>query len=127
MLTILAQRFPFFNSADDIEAMIEIATIFGQQKMRQCAMLHGTMFDCTIPTIGKHGYTLSQIIQWSTSARAADDGEELEPGVREAVNFLEQCLELDPRKRISARAALASDFLAEETFFDTEPDEVDVL
>ena len=126
MLTILAQRFPFFNSADDVEAMIEIATIFGQQKMRQCAMLHGTMFECTIPTVGKHGFALSQIVQWS-SARAPDGGEDLDPEVREAVKFLEQCLELDPRKRMSARAALASDFLAEETFSDTEPEEMDVL
>ena len=90
-------------------------------------MLHGTMFECTIPTVGKYGFALSQIIQWSTSARTSDGGEDLEPGIKEAVKFLEQCLELDPRKRMSARAALASDFLAEETVSDTEPDEMDVL
>ena len=127
MLTILAQRFPFFNSADDIEAMIEIATIFGQQRIRQCAMLHGAMFECTIPTVGKQGFPLAHIIQWSTAGRASDDGADLDPGVKDAVKFLEQCLELDPRRRISARAALAHDFLAEETFQDTEPDEMNIL
>ena len=127
MLTILAQRFPFFNSADDVEAMIEIATIFGHLRMRQCAMLHGTVLECTIPTIGKHGFALSQIVQWSASTRTSDDGEDLDPEVREAVKFLELCLELDPRKRISARAALANDFLAEQTLSDTEPEEMDVL
>ena len=107
--------------------MIEIATIFGQQKMRQCAMLHGAIFECTIPTVGKQGFSLAQIIQWSTAARGSDNEGDLDPGVKDAVKFLEQCLELDPRRRISARAALASDFLAEETFFDTEPDEMNVL
>lgn len=46
---------------------------------------------------------------------------------KETVRFLEQCLQLDPRKRISARAALASDFLAEEAYPDTEVEEMDAL
>jgi len=41
LLTILSRRFPFFNSSDDVDAMIEIATIFGKQRMKQCAALHG--------------------------------------------------------------------------------------
>lgn len=41
MLSFLAKRFPFFNSADDIDAMIEIATIFGKPKMAAGAKLHG--------------------------------------------------------------------------------------
>ena len=90
-------------------------------------MLHGAMFECTIPTVGKQGFSLAQIIQWSTAARGSDTEGDLDPGVKDAVKFLEQCLELDPRRRISARAALANDFLAEETFADTEPDEMDVL
>ena len=35
LLTILSCRFPFFNSSDDDDAMIEIATIFGKQRMKQ--------------------------------------------------------------------------------------------
>ena len=126
LLTILAQRFPFFNSADDVEAMIEIATIFGRPKMKQCAALHGAVFECTIPTVGQSGFKLSHIVQWSTSATRPEDDEELPLDVMETVKFLEQCLELDPRKRISARAALASDFL---TNIDpsAETDEIDVL
>ncbi|EHK97799.1 putative Cell cycle serine/threonine-protein kinase hsk1 [Glarea lozoyensis 74030] len=37
LLTILSRRFPFFNSADDVEAMIEIATIYGNKRMRNSA------------------------------------------------------------------------------------------
>ena len=45
---------------------------------------------------------------------------------KETVKFLEHCLQLDPSKRISARAALASDFLTE-PFPDTEVEEMDAL
>ena len=45
---------------------------------------------------------------------------------KDTVKFLEQCLQLEPSKRISARAALASDFLAE-TFADTEVEEMSAL
>ncbi len=127
LLTILASRFPFFNSADDVEAMIEIATIFGKQKMKACAILHGSMFECTLNTVGEKGHTLGRLVKWSTSTDPPDNGESLEPDVKETVKFMELLLELDPRKRISARAALASDFLAEETYDETEADEMDVL
>ncbi|CAF9938804.1 MAG: hypothetical protein ALECFALPRED_007851 [Alectoria fallacina] len=120
LLTILAQRFPFFHSGDDVEAMIEIATIFGKQRMRLCASLHGAVWDCNIPTIGEKGFPLSHIVQWSTSVP-------MEQETKETVKFLEQCLQLDPGKRISARAALASDFLAEEAQPDTEVEEMDAI
>lgn len=89
-------------------------------------MLHGSLLDCSLPTIGQSGFPLSQIVQWSTSATRPDDGEDLAPDVREAVKFLEMCLELNPQKRISAKQALATDFLAD-NFSDTEPEDMEVL
>jgi len=106
--------------------MIEIATIFGWQKLKQCASLHGAVFECTIPTVGKTGFSLSHIVQWSTSVTRPDEGEDLAPDIKKTVKFLELCLELDPRRRMSARAALASDFLAE-TDPATDVDELNVL
>lgn len=125
LLTILAQRFPFFHSADDVDAMIEIATIFGRSKIRTCAILHGAVFECTINTIGDKGFPLSHIVQWSTSHTRPHDKMALAPDVKETVKFLELLLELDPRKRISAKAALESEFLT--TGIDTEKDDMDVL
>lgn len=107
--------------------MIEIATIFGRRQMRTCAALHGAVFECSLPTVGQTGFPLAHIVQWSTSATKPDEREDLAPDVRETVKFLELCLELDPRRRISARAALANEFLAEETGSETEADEMDVL
>jgi cell division control protein 7 len=116
LLTILSRRFPFFNSEDDIEAMIEISTIFGQKRMKQAAYLHGAAFETNIPTIGANGFALSKLILWSTCRNEPgqrDESYKLAPDERLAVSFLERCLELDPNKRISALEALQHEFLAE--------------
>lgn len=95
--------------------------------MKQCAILHGSVFECTLPTIGEKGYSLEQIVQWSSSSVSPDDGDALDPETKEVVRFLGLLLELDPRRRISARGALATDFLAERADSETENDEMDVL
>ncbi|KAL8951117.1 MAG: hypothetical protein Q9222_002889 [Ikaeria aurantiellina] len=127
LLTILCQRFPFFNSADDVDALIEIASIFGQKRMKACALLHGAIFECSLPTVGDKGFLLKQIVQWSVSPVRPEVREAIEPDVMECINFLDLCLELDPRKRISARKALTSEFLAVESSPQPEDDEVDDL
>lgn len=127
LLTILSRRFPFFNSADDVEALIEIATIFGQRKMKQCAMQHGTIFETSIPTIGMIGFTFDKIILWSTCRNDSGKGKEvkLEDDEALAVEFLTRCLDLDPNHRISAEEALEHPFLREEQY--EEEDEMDML
>ncbi|KAK4185646.1 kinase-like domain-containing protein [Podospora australis] len=132
LLTILSRRFPFFNSADDVEAMIEIATIFGREKMKQAGRLHGCVFETSIPTIGSHGFKLDKIILWSTCR--SDAGEKLSDDEEQAIKFLERCLELDPAKRISAEQALDHEFLRmgmdssmEGTGDAAEDDEMDML
>jgi cell division control protein 7 len=109
LLTIMSRRFPFFNSADDVEALIEIATIFGQKRMRAAALLHGCMFETTIPTIGSSGFSLESIILWSTQRDGPGKG--LSDEEKLAVEFLGKCMELDPSKRLSAEDALSHEFL----------------
>ncbi|KAI4153009.1 MAG: hypothetical protein LQ340_002570 [Diploschistes diacapsis] len=116
LLTMLSQRFPFFNSSDDIDAMIEITSIFGKRRMSACALLHGSVFDCTIPTVGEKGFPFEKLILWSTCRTGnGDEGQErsekLEYGEMLAIKFLERCLDLDPKRRISAGEALQHDFL----------------
>jgi len=115
LLTILARRFPFFHSADDIDAVIELATVFGRQRMKSCALEHGQVFDCNIPTITDNGYTMEKIIMWSTNQPSRDaDGNKLrlENDVLSAVDFLNVLLDLDPRSRYTAQMALEHDFLS---------------
>ena len=90
--------------------------------MQACALLHGTCFECTIPSVGDRGFTFEKLIIWSTcrtasaSATASQTGvaaaeEMLKPGEKAAIKFLELCLDLDYKKRISAKAALEHEFL----------------
>lgn len=114
LLTILSRRFPFFNSADDVEALIEIATIFGTKKMKAAGLLHGCVLETTIPTIGLHGFNLEKIVLWSTCRTDGGRGpppQPLDDEEKLAVEFLNRCMELDPSKRISAAEALQHDFL----------------
>ncbi|KAL6866433.1 Cell division control protein 7 [Amphichorda felina] len=108
LLTILSKRFPFFNSADDVEAMIEIATIFGSKRMKGAGLLHGCVFETSIPTVGTQGFSLEKIILWST---CRNEDKPLTAEEKLAVRFLERCMELDPSRRITAEEALEHEFL----------------
>ena len=121
LLTIMSRRFPFFNSADDVEAMIELTTVFGSKRMRQAGLLHGVMLETDIPTIGHAGFTLEKIIAWSACKEGSLDEDE-----KLAVRFLERCLDLDPNERISADDALEHEFLAEPKEDDGD-DDLDLL
>ncbi|KAK3618541.1 Cell division control protein 7 [Elasticomyces elasticus] len=67
LLTFLSKRFPFFHSADDIDAFIELCNIFGKKKMRDTATLHGQMLQTNIPTLTENGHTWEKILLWCTS------------------------------------------------------------
>ena len=118
LLTLLARRFPFFNSADDVDAMIEITSIFGLERMKKTAMLHGSVLDINIPTIGPKGFSLEKIIKWAS----CQDTEPLSKAQVQAVSFLGKLLELDPKDRVSAKQALQHDF-----FVNPIEEEVEVL
>jgi cell division control protein 7 len=132
LLTILSRRFPFFNSADDVEAMIEIATIFGRRRMQTAALLHGCMLETTIPTVGTSGFSFECIVLWSTGRNEQKD--QLADDEKLAVEFLNRCMEMDPSRRISAEDALEHEFLrmgldesVEGTSDAGDDDEMDIL
>lgn len=108
LLTLLGRRFPFFNSTDDIDAMIEIASIFGRKKMQGVAAMHGSVFETNIETIGEKGFTLEKIVLWASCREKPEEG--LHAGEQQAVDLLNGLLELDPNKRLSARQGLEHEF-----------------
>jgi cell division control protein 7 len=108
LLTLLARRFPFFNSADDVDAMIEMASIFGKKKMQGVAALHGQLFETSIETIGVSGFDLEKIVLWAACRDKDQSG--LGSGEQQAVGLLGKLLELDPAKRYSAKEALQHEF-----------------
>ena len=92
--------------------------------MQICALLHGAIFECTLSTIGEKGFTFEKLIIWSTTKQ--DEG--LSDDERLAIQFLEVCMELDPKKRVSAKDALKHEFLAiDEVTEDEEDDEINML
>ncbi|KAI4678692.1 uncharacterized protein J4E84_008510 [Alternaria hordeiaustralica] len=113
LLTMLSKRFPFFHSADDIDALLEITTIFGRKKMRETALLHGQVFETNVPSYSEGGHSLEKIILWCTG-RTGDKTQpkrELDEDEKEAVQFLHRLLECNPAKRITAEEALHHPFL----------------
>lgn len=108
LLTLLARRFPFFNSADDVDAMIEIASIFGKKRMQAVAAMHGSVLETNIDTIGEKGFTLEKIVLWASCRERENEG--LRAGEQQAVLFLQGLLELDPTRRMSAKEALQDEF-----------------
>jgi cell division control protein 7 len=115
LLTFLSKRFPFFHSADDIDAFIELCTIFGKKRMRECALLHGQVLHSNLPTISEGGHTWEKILLWCTNrgkkGSGADGG--LTAEETEAVEFMKCCLELDHHKRATANELLQHPWLAE--------------
>ena len=97
--------------------------------MRACALLHGSVFETDIPSIGEKGFSLQKLISWSI-ARTEDtrgDVQDLTEGEKFAIRFLERCLELDPKKRISASQALEHEFLNEDLPSEAGEDAMEVL
>jgi cell division control protein 7 len=76
LLTLLGRRFPFFNSADDIDAMIEMSSIFGTRRMKTAGAMHGQIFETNIPTIGEKGYSWEKLVKWSSCVEDLTESEE---------------------------------------------------
>jgi cell division control protein 7 len=128
LLTLLARRFPFFHSADDIDALLEMTNILGKKKMEETAFLHGQILETNIPSYSDKGHSFEKIILWSTNRSSKDKQGNRTQGLsqdeREAVAFLERCLECDPAKRITAEEALRHPFIANTGMGDADDEEM---
>lgn len=113
LLTFLSTRFPFFNSNDDVDALIEIASIFGKANMRTVAAQHNCSFETSIATLHERAISFTRLVHWSTNPdrRSDDSADSAEQEM--ALSFLERCLTLDPWIRWSASDALQDPFLSE--------------
>ncbi|KAF9922858.1 hypothetical protein FBU30_007001 [Linnemannia zychae] len=61
LLCFLSGRFPFFHSDDDLEALLEIAVVFGQREMAAVAATFNRTFVTNIPAIKDYGVSRSRI------------------------------------------------------------------
>lgn len=135
LLSILTQKFPIFNSNDDIEALMEIAAIFGRSAIERCAMLHsqlssavlhvGTVADrvdrtmiCNVPTLETNPDSMKNLILKLnphiftpplTHPSSADARAHIE-AMDQAIDLCTRLLRLDVTKRPTAAVALRHPF-----------------
>ncbi|KAG5520182.1 hypothetical protein PMAC_001259 [Pneumocystis sp. 'macacae'] len=112
LLVFFIKRFPLFQSDNDINALVELAHIFGRIEMKKCARLHNCSFHDNIPSISDSRISCWQLIKIFSinDSYSIFDGED-ESVIKFALDFLEKCLMLNPSERIQSKAALEHPFL----------------
>ncbi|KAK8850506.1 hypothetical protein IAR55_004424 [Kwoniella newhampshirensis] len=120
LLSILTHKFPVFNSNDDIEALMEIAAIFGRNAMERCALLHNRTIISNVPTLDSNPPTLAALIvklnphvytPHISNPTRADAKEHIE-SIDQAIDLCARLIRLDATKRLTAAQALKHPFLS---------------
>lgn len=104
-LTLLTKKYPFFNSYDDIDALVEISYIFGEEKMKDAAGLYKRRWSSDLPCCPE-----KQIAWRKVCAELNEDFSKIP---EEAYDLLEKCLCLNMNERITAEEALKHTFIRE--------------
>ncbi|RDX53726.1 kinase-like protein [Lentinus brumalis] len=157
LLFFLTKKFPLFQSNDDTEALMEIATIIGRRRMEKTATLHSRVFQSNLPSLTNDGiswkefverqnpdvrvppapeyhyypYTLpghrARIRQYPASSSSPgpssqsdrtpsptpSEADRYSAEIDVALEFLEEAMEPDSTRRMTARKALYHSFLRE--------------
>ncbi|KZT36685.1 kinase-like protein [Sistotremastrum suecicum HHB10207 ss-3] len=103
LLFFLCGRFPMFQSADDVEALLEIATIIGRKEMEHRVII------TNIPSLQTQGVT------WSDFCRRPnpDISTSSPPALDLMLDLASRLLDPDCTRRYSARDALSHPWLLE--------------
>ncbi|EKM59990.1 uncharacterized protein PHACADRAFT_206206 [Phanerochaete carnosa HHB-10118-sp] len=63
LLFFLTKKFPLFQASDDVEALMEIATIIGKRQMEKIATLHSRVYQTNVPAVSQEGMTWSNFVE----------------------------------------------------------------
>lgn len=128
LLSLMTHKFPVFNSNDDVEALMEIAAIFGRGAMERCAMLHNRTIITNVPSVDDPPESLSTMIlrlnpHLYTPHQphpTPDQAAEHIANVDAMLDLVTRLLHMDPTRRLTASAALRHRFINA----DDSPDEL---
>lgn len=119
LLFFLTQRFPLYTAGDDVEALMEIATIVGGKNMERVALLHNRTFVTNVPSVRDEGISWREFaVRLNPALDNPDDDAERREVLDEALDFAERCLEPQAPQRMTARDALYHPFLRRVEFED---------
>ncbi|KAK4685819.1 cell division control protein 7, partial [Tremellales sp. Uapishka_1] len=131
LLSILTHKFPIFNSTDDIEALLEIAAIFGRAAMERCALLHNRTIISNLPSLDSAPPSIMALILKlnpniyvppSTNPTKEESTHHIE-SIDQAIDLCGRLLRLDATKRLTAGQALRHPFLGSLDDGEEEEDE----
>ncbi|KAM9900426.1 hypothetical protein OXX79_005141 [Metschnikowia pulcherrima] len=77
-LSLIARKFPLFNSPDDIDALMEIILIFGVDKLVKCAELHGCGLELNAPSVQMSSFN-GNLIKFLVTVLSYEDENECFP------------------------------------------------
>lgn len=101
LLTLLTKKYPFFQARDDIGAIVELASIFGDKEIRHAARTYRRLWKCNIDACIKDRVPFKEIVRQCV-------GDEQHP--ESLFELLNGMLELCPDRRITAEQALQHRF-----------------
>lgn len=104
LLTLLTRRYPFFQSSDDFDAIVEIANIFGNEEMSSAAKLYSRRWLCNVPSVPEKHVTWPILCTRLNPTFVNEIPEE-------CYDLLRECLNLNSDRRISAKSALKHSFI----------------
>lgn len=110
ILCLFTRMFPFFNSTDDQDALIEIACLFGQREMEQVVRKYGRVWKCNLDSIPQSRLGWRQLITHFNPVLTESIGQDAEV----AYDFLDKCLTMYAADRMTAADALKHPFLRSE-------------
>ncbi|KAJ3027209.1 UNVERIFIED_CONTAM: hypothetical protein HDU68_004259 [Siphonaria sp. JEL0065] len=113
LLCTLTKTYPFFNSPDDLDALLEITAIFGVNSMKKIATAQGRRILMTIPDYPKDPIPFEKIVERLNGRLLKENRHNTPEVIEKAFSFLRGCMCLAVKDRISAVTALQHPFLAE--------------
>ncbi|KAI5126363.1 cell division control protein 7 [Nematocida parisii] len=105
LLSLLCRKYPFFTSKDDINTLVEIGSIFGDEEMRKAAKFYKRIWKSNIEACMHPAVSFQKIVEIANKKDAQFPSS--------VFDLLEKMLRLNSSERITADEALRHKFFSD--------------